>query len=147
MTASSLGCHPGTVSLYSDAMTSQPLSKIIRNKAYRIVLWQLVGVCALAFAALLINGEMSGFSVLMGGLSYGVPNLLFVWRVFRYAGAHQMTQFAAAFFAGEAFKLILSGIFFLLIVKTLPVSLLSVLVGFIGAIVSFWIVCMWQFSK
>jgi len=58
-----------------------------------------------------------------------------------------MTQFAAAFFAGEAFKLILSGILFLLVVKTFPVSLLSVLVGFAGAIVSFWFVCMWQFSK
>ena len=128
-------------------MASQPLSKLIQNKAYRIVFWQLVGVLLLSIIALLISGITSGFSVLLGGLAYGIPNLLFVWRVFRYAGAQQMTQFAAAFFAGEAFKLILGGILFLIIVKTLPVSLLSVLVGFIGAIVSFWIVCMWQFSK
>jgi ATP synthase protein I len=128
-------------------MTVQPLSKQIQNKAYRIVLWQLVGVFILTLIALLVSGLDSGFSVLAGGLAYGIPNLIFVWRVFRYAGAQQMTQFAAAFFAGEAIKLILSGILFLLVVKTLPVSLLSVLVGFIGAIVSFWIVCMWQFSK
>jgi ATP synthase protein I len=128
-------------------MTAQPLNKIIQHKAYRIVLWQFVGVVLLSVLALLISGVKSGFSVFAGGLSYVIPNLIFVWRVFRYAGAHQMTQFAAAFFAGEAIKLILSGILFLMIVKTLPVSLLSVLVGFAGAIVSFWIVCMWQFSK
>lgn len=128
-------------------MTPTSLSKRIQNKAYRIVFWQLFGVVLLAVIALAFGGVKTGFSVLAGGLSYGIPNLLFVWRVFRYAGANQMTQFAAAFFAGEAFKLILSGILFLLVVKTLPVSLLSVLVGFAGAIASFWFVCMWQFSK
>lgn len=97
--------------------------------------------------ALLIFDTIIGLSVLAGGLSYGVANLIFVWRVFRYAGAQEMNQFAAAFMAGEAMKLILSSILFLVIVKYLPVSLLSVLIGFIGAIVAFWLVCMWKFSK
>jgi ATP synthase protein I len=125
----------------------KPLNKVIQHKAYRIVCWQLAGVLLLTLFALVFVGVEQGLSVLAGGLAYGLPNLFFVWRVFRYAGAQQMTQFAAAFFAGEMFKLILSGILFVLVVKYLPVSLLSVLVGFIGAIVSFWIVCMWQFSK
>lgn len=124
-----------------------PLKKKIQNEAYTIVGWQLAGVFLLATIALIFKGILSGYSVLAGGLCYGLPNLFFVWRVFRYAGAQQMTQFMAAFFMGEAFKLILSGILFLLVVKHLPVSLLSVLVGFVGAIISFWIVCMWHFSK
>jgi ATP synthase protein I len=126
---------------------TKPLNKLIQSKAYKIVFWQLAGVALLAAISLLIKGVDIGFSVLAGGLCYGIPNLVFVWRVFRYAGAQQMTQFMAAFFAGEALKLILSGILFIMVVKTLAVSLLSVLVGFAGAIVSFWIVCMWQFSK
>lgn len=128
-------------------MTNTSLKKQIQHKAYKIVFWQLIGVTIVSFFSLIISGITSGWSTLCGGLAYGIPNLLFVWRVFRYAGAQEMNQFMAAFFAGEAMKLILSGILFLIIVKTLPVSLLSVLVGFIGAIVSFWIVCMWQFSR
>lgn len=128
-------------------MAAKSLKQLVLHEAYQIVFWQLIGVALLALAALILVGLNSGFSVLMGGLAYGLPNLLFVWRVFRYTGASQMTQFAAAFFMGEMFKLILSGILFLLIVKTLPVSLLSVLVGFVGAIIAFWVVCMLHFSR
>ncbi|RDI46557.1 ATP synthase subunit I [Aquicella lusitana] len=128
-------------------MAAKSLRKVVQHEAYQIVFWQLAGVIALALLALLIRGATSGFSVLMGGMAYGLPNLLFVWRVFRFSGAHQMAQFLAAFFMGEMMKLVLSAILFLVIVKYLPVSLLSTLVGFIGAIVSFWIVCMWHFSR
>ena len=128
-------------------MATPSLKKLIQTEAYQIVFWQLAGVLVLALLVLPISGFKNSFSVLMGGMAYGLPNLIFVWRVFRFAGAHQMTPFVAAFFLGEMLKLILSAILVLVIVKYLPVSLLSVLVGFIGAIVSFWIVCMWHFSK
>lgn len=123
------------------------LREITQKPAFEIVYWQLAGVAAFAFIALPFAGFKSACSILAGGLAYCLPNLLFVWRVFRYAGARQMNQFMAAFFVGEMFKLFLSGILFLLVVKYLPVSLLSVLVGFGAAIVLFWIVCMWRFSK
>ncbi|TAK71795.1 MAG: hypothetical protein EPO11_10935 [Gammaproteobacteria bacterium] len=119
----------------------------VQHEAYRIVFLQLAGVVLLALAALLLRGTISGFSVFVGGMAYGLPNLVFVWCVFRFVGAQQMTQFVAAFFFGEMGKLVISAILFLVIVKYLPVSLLSTLVGFIGAIVSFWIVCMWHFSR
>lgn len=126
---------------------STPLKFRIQQQAFRLVFSQLACVVVFAFIALLIVSKQSGFSVLAGGLAYGLPNLFFVWRVFRYAGAQEMNRFMAAFFAGEALKLILSAFLFLVIVKTLPVSLLSTLVGFIGAIIAFWIVCMWHFSR
>jgi len=127
-------------------MATKSLKELVQNKAYRIVMLQLAGVAVLALLALILYGMTSGFSVLMGGLAYGLPNLVFVWRVFRYAGASQMNQFMAAFFIGEMAKLALSAILFLIIVKYLPVSLLSVLIGFIGSIISFWIVCFWLFA-
>lgn len=123
------------------------LRHLVQGEAYQIVFRQLLGVLILALAATLFAGTKGGFSVLAGGLAYGLPNLIFVWRVFRYTGAQQMHKFMAAFFMGETVKLILSGFLVLLVVKYLPVSLLSVIVGFIGAIVSFWIVCMLHFSK
>jgi ATP synthase protein I len=127
-------------------MTNNVLRKRIQNQAYKIVLWQLAGVAILAILAFIFFGTITGLSVLMGGLAYGLPNLVFVWRVFRFSGAAQMTQFLAAFFIGEMLKLFFSAILFLVIVKTLPLGLLSVLVGFMGAIVSFWIVCFLLFG-
>lgn len=128
-------------------MVAKSLKTLIQHEAYRLVFLQLLGVCLLSVIALMLGGFTSGFSVLAGGLAYGLPNLIFVWRVFRFSGAQEMGRFLAAFFAGEAIKLILSAFLFLVIVKYLPVSLLSTLIGFVGAIVSFWIVCMWHFSR
>lgn len=128
-------------------MAVKPLRQLIQHEAYHIVFMQLACVAIFALLALIVGGQQSGLSVLAGGLAYGLPNLLFVWRVFRYAGAKEMSLFMAAFMMGEMVKLFLSAILFLIIVKYLPVSLLSVLVGFVGAIVSFWIVCMWHFSR
>jgi ATP synthase protein I len=128
-------------------MAVNPLQKMVQRQAYQIVYWQFLGVLILSLAAWPIASIHSAVSVFAGGLAYCLPNLFFVWRVFRYAGAHQMNQFMAAFFFGEMIKLFLSGILFLLVVKLLPVSLLSVLVGFAGAIVLFWLVSLWRFSR
>lgn len=128
-------------------MANHSLKKKVQNEAYYIVLLQFGCVLLLAFIVLLLYGGTASASVFAGGLAYCLPNLLFVWRVFRYVGAHEMQKFMAAFFIGEMIKLIISAILFLIIVKYLPVSLLSVLVGFIGAIVAFWVVCMWHFSR
>ena len=67
--------------------------------------------------------------------------------VFRYVKATQIVQFMTAFMLGEIFKLMLSAILFIVIVNYLQVSLLSELVGFIGAIISFWVACMVLFSR
>ena len=127
-------------------MVTKTLQALVQNKAYRIVKFQMAGVIVLSLIALILCGITCGYSVLLGGLAYVLPNLLFVWRVFRYASPSQMTQFMAAFFIGEMIKLALAAFLFLMIVKTLPVSLLSELVGFCGAIVSFWIACYWLFA-
>jgi ATP synthase protein I len=127
-------------------MSGSKLQKKMQGQAYSLVAWQLIGVFLIAILGLILSGWKTGLGILGGGFAYGLPNLYFVWRVFRYTGAQQMTQFAAAFFRNEFVKLFFSGILFILVVKTCPVSLLSVLVGFAGAILAFWIVCIWQFS-
>lgn len=146
-----LGCYLYSAHLLragqTAAMVSNPLKKRIQREAYGLVFRQLALVAVFSCLVLTLHGAESGLSVLAGGFSYGLANLIFVWLVFRFAGAQEMTQFLAAFIAGEALKLILSGILILLVVKTLPVSLLSVLIGLMAAIVSFWLVCMWHFGS
>lgn len=128
-------------------MTVKPLQKIIQDEAYSIVYLQLASITFLALLAAVSTSRIVGFSLFAGGMAYGFPNLVFVWRVYRYAGAHQMNQFMTAFFFGEMLKLILSGFLFLLVVKYLPISLLSVLIGFVTAMLAFWLICLLRFSK
>lgn len=123
------------------------LQRFIQNEAYQLVFLQLIGVFLLAFICFAWRGYLQCISVLAGGLSYGFANLIFVWAVFRFVGARQANQFVMAFFFGEVVKLALSAFLFLIIVKYLQLSLLSVLLGFIGAIVAFWLGCTWQFSR
>ncbi len=109
------------------------------KEAFRILYWQLLLIMGLAVVLFLLQGTRSGLSTLLGGLAYWLPTLAFVWRVFARATARAAKQFLVLFIAGEMFKLVLSAILFICIVKYLPVNLLSVLIGFIGAIIAFWI--------
>lgn len=128
-------------------MPAKSLQKLVQNQAYRIVMLQLLGVLTIALVGLVIGGVVSAYSVLSGGLTYVLPNFVFVWVVFRYVGARQMNMFVTAFFFGEMLKLFISSILFVIVVKYLSVSLLSVLIGLFGAMISFWVASIIVFSK
>ena len=114
----------------------------IKKEAYQIIYWQLILIVGLALVLFLLQGMKSGLSALLGGLAYWLPTLLFVWRVFARATVRAAKQFLISFIAGEGIKLLLSAGLFVLIVKNMPVDLLSVLAGFIGAVVAFWVASM-----
>ena len=109
------------------------------KEAYRLILWQLVLIAGLALVLFLLQGIRSGLSTFVGGLAYWLPTLLFVWRVFARTGAQAARQFLFAFGIGEVIKIFLSAVLFVLAVKYLPVDTISVLIGFVGAVISFWI--------
>lgn len=106
----------------------------------KIVFWQLMVIIMLAVIIFLLQGMQKGISALLGGLTYWLPTLIFVWRVTKHAGAHAATRFIVAFFTWETVKLFLSGALFILVIKYLPAELLYALTGFVGAVVAFWVV-------
>lgn len=110
-----------------------------KKQAFSIIFWQLFLIVALAVVIFLFQGARSGLSTLSGGLAYWLPTLLFVWKVFSHTGARAAKQFLIAFGVGEIVKIFLSAMLFVLVVKYLPVITLSVLIGFVGAVISFWI--------
>lgn len=128
-------------------MTTHPLAQRIQHEAYHIVYKQaiVIGLCVLI--TWIGWGTHHALSFFFGGSVYLLPTFAFVWSVFRFSKAEQMPLFLAFFFMGEAVKLIVSSILFLLVVKYLPFSLLSVLAGFICAIGAFWVACLWQYTK
>ncbi len=119
----------------------------IKKEAYRIIYWQLILIVGLALVLFLLRGIQSGISAMLGGLAYWLPTLFFVWRVFARTTARAAKQFLVAFIAGEGVKLLLSAVLFVLIVKNLPVSILSVLAGFVGAVVSFWVASLFFLAR
>lgn len=123
---------------------SQPA---IKKEAYRLITRQLILIAGLAAIFLLVRGVKSGLSVFVGGLAYWLPTFIFVWRVFARATARAAKQFMLIFAAGESVKLFLSAILFVLVINYLPVELGSVLIGFIGAVVAFWIASVMLLAK
>lgn len=123
------------------------LQKSLQSEALKLVFWQLIITMVLAFIILLIEGLNKGFSTLLGGSSYIIPNFIFAWRVFSYSGPHLSDRFMFAFLLGEFTKLVLSAILFILIVKYVPVNMIFVMTGYAIAIFSFWFVCGWHFGR
>ena len=119
-------------------MTTQ-LNKPVRAYVNKVIFYQFAVITGLALVLFLLQGIKSGYSALLGGLAYWLPTLFFVWRVSRHVGARAATRFIAAFFVGEAIKLMLTGVLFLFAIQYCHVELLDALVGLVVAIVAFWI--------
>jgi ATP synthase protein I len=118
-----------------------------KKQAYQIIYCQLGLTVLLALTVLLFKGAQNAMSALLGGLAYWMPTLLFVWRVFARGGAQAAKQFLLLFVAGESIKLLMSGLLFVLVVKYLPVNLMYVLIGFVGAVIAFWIASMFILAR
>ena len=123
------------------------VQKSLQREALKLVFWQLIITMLLSLIILLIEGLNKGLSTLLGGASYLIPNFIFAWRVFSYAGPRFSDRFMFAFLFGEFTKLILSAILFILIVKYVPVNMIFVMTGYAIAIFSFWFVCGWHFGR
>lgn len=148
MSKHTLGCNLYCCSYIKKPLYSAELSgsrsfavtlKSIKTQAYQIVFWQLMIIMGLAAVVFLLRGIQNGIGTLLGGLAYWLPTLFFVWRVFSRAAMKTGRAFIMSFLAGEVGKLFLSALLFVLILKYLPMSPGSVVIGFVCAIVAFWI--------
>ncbi|HSW69934.1 MAG TPA: ATP synthase subunit I [Gammaproteobacteria bacterium] len=124
----------------------------IKKQVYRIIYWQLILIMGLALLLFLLHGIQSGFSALLGGLAYWLPTFLFVCFIFAKTAAQSAKQFLLLFIAGEGLKLLLSALLFVLIIeymplKYMPANIFSILIGFVGAIISLWIASFVIFTK
>jgi ATP synthase protein I len=116
------------------------LNDPIRKQLYKILCWQLIIIMGLALVIGLLQGMQRGNSALMGGLSYWVPTMIFLWRVSAHAGARAATRFMVAFFSGEVAKLMLSAALFIIATLYFSMDMVYGLLGLMGAIMAFWVV-------
>ena len=114
-------------------------AKLVKIYITKIILYQLIAIMGLALIIFLFKGIQSSLSALLGGLAYWLPTCLFVLRVSAQALARAATRFFITFFAGEAIKLLLCGLLFVILIKYCHAQLLYALLGLMGAIIAYWI--------
>ncbi|MGB1270821.1 MAG: F0F1 ATP synthase subunit I [Endozoicomonas sp.] len=99
-----------------------------RPPVHRVIVAQLIVTTVLS-AALFPLGYTVALSAWLGGLCCLVPNAYFIWRAFRFSGAGAAKLITRSFYQGEAGKLVLTAVMFILtytLVKSLePVALLG----------------------
>ncbi len=109
-----------------------------RKIAYRLVGLQALVVIVIALFWL-ISGGMEALSALLGGAAGVVPSFYFARRLFATTSARAPKRIIKAFYLGELFKLVLSAGLVLLIILIIPVAIVPLITGFMGAQFGFWL--------
>ena len=89
---------------YRKAITYVPLKQ-----------WLTIEMAVLSMLSLLwwlLVSRLAGYSALVGGLIFVIPNAYFAHRAYRYQGASQMSLAVSNMFRAESIKLALTAVFF-----------------------------------
>jgi len=124
-------------------MTTKPITNQSVTHSPLLLVYRLIGIQALlVIIASLVWGISRGLpglvSTLLGGLVCIGPALLFAWGLMSRYHRASPQRILMVFYVGEFFKLFISAILMVLILKLLAVSLLPAVTGFIVASLSFW---------
>jgi ATP synthase protein I len=82
------------------------MSTIKAPPIYKIAAYQLILIVATSAALLILSGQVSAYSLLIGGLLSALPGALFASRVFRYRGARAAHKIVKELYTGQALKLV-----------------------------------------
>ncbi|MFZ2289069.1 MAG: F0F1 ATP synthase subunit I [Halopseudomonas yangmingensis] len=106
-----------------------------RLPAFAVLRWQALVVLVVALILWFYQGRIAGYSGLLGGLIAIVPNAYFIYRAFRYSGARSARAVVSEIFAGEAGKLVMTAVLFVLLwVGVRPLEAGAVFAGFLAAV-------------
>jgi F0F1-type ATP synthase assembly protein I len=80
-----------------------------------------------------------GYSLLLGSLLWMLPSCYLANKWFRRLGKVPPASLLRIFYRAEINKLLLSGIFFVMMIKLLSVNIPALVIGYIGAQLIFWV--------
>ncbi len=100
------------------------------------VRWLICAQLGLSFVLALISwpffGDVTGYSLLLGGLISAIPNAYFIYKTFSCTGAQQRRQVTRNFYRGEAGKFLLTALLFALVFGLIkPLDVLALFAGFL----------------
>ena len=115
------------------------LAKKSQKAGLKLVGFQLLLVLLIALISTVLFSVKSGYSGLAGGITFLLPNFIFVLMAFAHAGASKSKLAVREFFAGEAKKLFLSVILFTVFLKYGALSLPAFYISFSLLVISQWL--------
>jgi ATP synthase protein I len=108
-----------------------------RINAYRMVCLAAGVVVPSAAFFLIFRRLEAGYSILLGGMVWLLPNFYMAYCLF--AKARPAGQIVTAFYRAEIIKLLLSALLFISVCQFLVVNVLALLGGYMIAQVAFWL--------
>ena len=100
---------------------SNPLVKAGRKFAYQQIGISITIVLIFTLIIYFIWGVTTATSALTGGVIGVVPNIIFAYKAFKYAGAKSSKLVVESFFSGVKIKMIVTALLFAIVFKTLLV--------------------------
>ena len=110
-----------------------------RKAGLKLVRFQFLLVILLAAISTVFFSPKSGYSALAGGVTFLLPNFIFVWMTFAHAGARQTKLVLRGFYAGEAIKLFFTVILLVIFLKYGSLSLSAFYTSFALLVASQWL--------
>ena len=98
------------------------LAKPGRIFAFTQILISVLVVLACSIATYFIWGLSYAISVLAGGAISIIPNFVFAYKAFKYAGARSSEKVLDSFYSGEKLKIVLTAVLFALAFKFLAIE-------------------------
>ena len=108
-----------------------------RRLAFGLVLGQAAVTAIAALCAWLLGGQVAGLSAFLGGGIATVGSLVMAGLVFGDAGSAQRAL--SAFYVGEAVKLAVVVILFVVVLKMVRVAPLAMFAAFAATFLVYWI--------
>lgn len=114
------------------------LAKKSLKSGLKLIIFQLLLVLAITLISTVLFSVKTGYSALAGGVTYVLPNAIFVYMSFAYAGAQKAKLVLRGFYGGEALKLVFTVILFSLFLGCVELSFLAFYGSFFCLLVSQW---------
>ena len=110
----------------------------IKKGLVQFYIAQLIIIGIAALIAYLVGDVNALISALLGGMVCFLPGMLFAILFFRYGGAQHSRKIISAFYLGEALKLILSGVLFVVVFTLYKVAAGAFFITFIAVQMMYW---------
>lgn len=109
---------------------AQHPTKQNRKIAFKFVGFQFLVASVLSILVTVLWEVQHGLWFFIGAMIDVLPSFVFTIYAFRFSGAQQIDMIAASMYRGEAMKMMLTGLLFILVLKTFPVILPALFIGF-----------------
>lgn len=106
----------------------------------KIFLSQILLTIILGLLAWFVFSDKTSISFMLGCVIHIIPSFVFAKVFLKYTGARAAKKVVSRFYAGEALKLLLTIVLFMLVLQWKPLEPLPLFFGFIFMQLIYWII-------